>query len=686
MSAILRVRDNKGVVHDIPAIVGPKGDPGETYDDSWVRANINELKEDLVSNAVAISPKMRNGSIYNTSNPRAIATLNIVPRNFGDIIIKTPKSDTAMYYRFQLTLYSTDNGKTEGNPNRMVSDYNFDNSENYIIIPSEVLYAAKGIGIALYLMDTEKNIIPIRVTDYDEISALTIYYLGTENYIYDNNFLNLISKKNVTFDRKNFLHASLSGATGDIKFSGQNVLRRIVTKDIQIGNNEKISIKDGYRIYFVFYDENNVKKENSGWITSSYTLEKGVRYRLEIAKIDETSYTFVPLEELINVATYTTPLLEKIQNLSPEEDKSICKMRNGSVTNISNQNGIASENIIPINGYDKINIKFDKNLQKNHKYIYQITVYDIDVGLTGSDVVSHRIMSDINLYSEDGIITLGSTFLTGIAKGIGVAIYEEDNEKNRIPLRIDDMENPYISVFYGIGDENLSQCIDTMLLAHKVKVSLLGKLSLLQSFCIYNNKIFSTNGSEIAVQDFNFAEINRVSLDVGHGNSFQVGKNNKAYISGWNDNKLYVINLDTLSISDTIDLPTSGYTTACIDEKRNIAYIFQRDTSPHTEESYNFIVYDLETMTIISSTKTIPFGAMQACDYFEDKIIVCYGLHTDDLPNGIRVFNTCGNVLATYNIDDNIFNELEGVFVDKINGCIVISDTGGTLHKLELVN
>lgn len=47
MSAILRVRDNKGVVHDIPAIVGPKGDPGETYDDSEVRASIDELKEDI---------------------------------------------------------------------------------------------------------------------------------------------------------------------------------------------------------------------------------------------------------------------------------------------------------------------------------------------------------------------------------------------------------------------------------------------------------------------------------------------------------------------------------------------------------------------------------------------------------------------------------------------------------------
>ena len=56
MSAIIRVRDNKGVVHDIPAIVGPKGDTGatgpqgpkgDTYDDSEVRADISKLKEDI---------------------------------------------------------------------------------------------------------------------------------------------------------------------------------------------------------------------------------------------------------------------------------------------------------------------------------------------------------------------------------------------------------------------------------------------------------------------------------------------------------------------------------------------------------------------------------------------------------------------------------------------------------------
>lgn len=48
MSAIVRVRDNKGVVHDVPAIVGPQGPKGDTYDDSEVRASIDELKDDLV--------------------------------------------------------------------------------------------------------------------------------------------------------------------------------------------------------------------------------------------------------------------------------------------------------------------------------------------------------------------------------------------------------------------------------------------------------------------------------------------------------------------------------------------------------------------------------------------------------------------------------------------------------------
>lgn len=64
MSAIVRVRDNKGVVHDIPAIVGPKGDTGatgpqgpkgDTYDDSEVRADISKLKEDLVGTKSKIS-------------------------------------------------------------------------------------------------------------------------------------------------------------------------------------------------------------------------------------------------------------------------------------------------------------------------------------------------------------------------------------------------------------------------------------------------------------------------------------------------------------------------------------------------------------------------------------------------------------------------------------------------------
>lgn len=55
MSAIIRVRDNKGVVHNIPAIVGPKGDTGatgpkgDTYDDREVRADSSELKEDVAA-------------------------------------------------------------------------------------------------------------------------------------------------------------------------------------------------------------------------------------------------------------------------------------------------------------------------------------------------------------------------------------------------------------------------------------------------------------------------------------------------------------------------------------------------------------------------------------------------------------------------------------------------------------
>lgn len=211
-----------------------------------------------------------------------------------------------------------------------------------------------------------------------------------------------------------------------------------------------------------------------------------------------------------------------------------------------------------------------------------------------------------------------------------------------------------------------------------------GTLKYGQSFLIYNGKYYSTDGNNIAVQDSAFAVEQDVAISLGHGNAFQLGYKhpNFGYVSGWNDNKVYVVNLDTLAIDSTIDLPTTGYTTCAVDDVNGIVYIFQRETYPNTEANYNFIVYDyVNNTTKATYVLSEPFGAMQACDIYQDKIIVLNGTGSN-LPNGYRVYNTIGQILSSYRFDALSSVEPEGVFIDRTSWDLYICVSGGVIYEI----
>lgn len=209
-----------------------------------------------------------------------------------------------------------------------------------------------------------------------------------------------------------------------------------------------------------------------------------------------------------------------------------------------------------------------------------------------------------------------------------------------------------------------------------VTLSLLGTLKYNQAMCIYNGHYFTTDGENIAEQDENFQLIRDVPLHVGHGNGFQLGSNGLAYISGWNDQLIYVIDLNSLTLVDTITLPTTGYTTCVVDDVENIAYILQRDTRPNTNSKYNYIVYDYGNEEIILQRQTeFSFGALQAMDWFGENIIVLNGIGNgyNNLVNGIRIYDKLGNFLGEFVINQFGTEEPEGVCVDRNTHEIVIS-------------
>ena len=243
----------------------------------------------------------------------------------------------------------------------------------------------------------------------------------------------------------------------------------------------------------------------------------------------------------------------------------------------------------------------------------------------------------------------------------------------------------YVEITQVIEAENAptnGYVIGSDMLKADVYAEKIGTLSQMQSFCVYDGKYYSTDGSNLTSQDSSFAVISTASVNLGHGNSLQLGSNGKAYASGWNDNKIYIVDLATMTVDESIDLPTTGYTTAVIDDKKGLAYIFQRDTYPTTEEQYNFIVYDYINEQTIKTTKTAPFAALQSCDLYNDRIIVLNGGGTSEMPNGYKVYDTSGNVLADYILPTFSTLEPEGVCVDRNTGKLMLSFSTKDLYTI----
>lgn len=218
-----------------------------------------------------------------------------------------------------------------------------------------------------------------------------------------------------------------------------------------------------------------------------------------------------------------------------------------------------------------------------------------------------------------------------------------------------------------------------------VETNFLGQLTYSQSFCKYNGKYYSTNGTNISVQDSSFVEETNVATSLGHGNSFQIGNGNIAYVSGWDDQTVYGVNLSTLTIDETITLPTTGYTTAAIDDVNKIAYIFQRDSFPSTEANYNFIVYDYDNEQIVSTHKINSFAAMQACDFYNGKIAILWGLGTSSAPSGMAIYNTSGDMLAQFDLNIFASVEPEGIMFDRNTKNLLVSDVQKRLFKVKAI-
>lgn len=302
--------------------------------------------------------------------------------------------------------------------------------------------------------------------------------------------------------------------------------------------------------------------------------------------------------------------------------------------------------------------------------------------------ISIGIFNDINVNLETLVTSTG--WITGpyvIEKDSIFTINFRKGPYGTYTSPVAASNNLHITYIDEDNETSNDYVLNASFIKQPVVTSLLGTLSNPQSFCVYNGKYYSTEGTKLTVQNAAFEVEQEVSLDLGHGNSLQLGHNGLAYASGWNNNLVYVVNLETLAVVDTITIPHIGstetdYTTVAIDDINRIAYVFQRDTYPSTKTQYNFVVFDYANNNIVSTRKIKEYAAMQACDYYEGKILVAYGLGTTEAPSGLFVCNTVGDILAEYKLGIFATVETEGVCIDRDTKQLLISLLNKRLYAI----
>ena len=421
--------------------------------------------------------------------------------------------------------------------------------------------------------------------------------------------------------------------------------------------------------------------QESPWIESQsggYTINHSGYFTISVAK---TSNAVITPEEYAS----TIVLPQKITNnyVDSEWTDISAFMRDQFVTKASH-NGTGD--YIPVNNRNAIVhpllFKFDTKVDvaTGYKCAYQY----YDSYNTGE---SHLTEASSWIGGDSSFIIPANTHFCMIVAKADDSVTDSTTQNGltfHANVNVNDLYDRLMSLENATCIHSNAYVVGADLLKRNVNVQMVGKLTYGQAFCIYDNKYYSTDGNNIAVQDADFNVLNNVPISLGHGNSLQIGSGNIAYASGWDDNKVYAVNLDTLSVVNTIALPTSGYTTCAVNDTLGLIYIFQRDTYPDTNDIYKFIVYDYINSSIVSEKPiSIKFGLMQACDLFHDRIFVSNGWGSSEIPNSYRVYDVNGNILSDYYLPSLASEEPEGICLNRNTHELFISiGRNNALYKI----
>lgn len=355
---------------------------------------------------------------------------------------------------------------------------------------------------------------------------------------------------------------------------------------------------------------------------------------------------------LVFVSFFCVSCSEKVDDYSSENNS------------MSESNDIKdnSNNDVFLNSYDMLNtlarnriIYYQDNIKLDYKQLYANYILSpLRINVKSKDIFFDVIVFDDNYMIKDTIYS--------------AKIFNSDENESFCILMNCNFKENINEINFSIEEDYF---IDSKFNIEKVNFSYLGNLSFLQSFSFYNSNYYSSDGKNLGIQNESLVSIGSIKIETGHSNSMQISPDGKAYISGWDDNRIYIVDLDNFN-TEIIELPINGYSTCAFDFYDKKAYIFYRSTYPTTNEFYRYMIYNFETKEIIDNkTLNFEFMVQQSCYYYDGYIYLLWGGSTYEYSNGFVVIDEKGNMVESFHLNTFESYEPEGIYIQDRNNIYI---------------
>ena len=590
----------------------------------------------------------------------------------------------------------------------LVGDVNNDSIDGDITVPSGAAYliisynTETGYVVQKLTKENEIDVLSSEISAVDsKVGALTDLDMPADNLVDAINKVAETISPEISVQHKPIKASTIAWENKGISANNGNItsntarLKCVNPLPAFIG---AIQPASGYQYGIFAYDSGtfvgwwdgaSYTKINIRWMHGATDLNNGANnnaYDLYIV-VKNTANTDVSAANIDSMISFLSAVYPVVDSQNDTVLHPV--IRNGSNGNVSAANSVAMATILPCTGLSSVGIiiKKPKKVATNHYKISVATYSTATPYATGyTDATSALIGRKSIVLSSNETTYVFDLRSDPTVKGIAFDVDEYDNTDTAVQIRTDEFKIGDVTLVLNrqpTPDPTENFMICPWFGKRPVYVPLQGyTIKYGQAFLMYDGKIYSTDGSHVAEQNSSYEVLRDVVLSLGHGNSFQLGSNGKGYVSGWNDNKLYIVDLADLTIDSVIDLPTTGYTTAAVNEDAGLIYIFQRDSYPNTFECYNLIIYDYVNDETLETYKTpISMRTMQSIDYFRGRIFVVCG-STGVSTHGFFVFDTMGNLVCEYKLPEFDGKEPEGVFIDRTDGTVYLMFDNKGLYKI----